>query len=378
MKGSLDGIRVVDLTGLGPGPFCTQMLADNGADVIRVERPEALRFREPHKWIPHRGRRSIMLNTTTEAGRDIALRLIDRADVLLEGFRPGVMERLGLGPDVCTARNPRLIYARMTGWGQDGPMATDVGHDINYLSIVGALGAFRRDGARPLAPLNLVGDYGGGGMLMAFGITTALYERERSGLGQVIDAAMVDGVAAQVGIVHAYRAMDNWAPAGNNMSDSGAPYYDVYETADGRFLAVGAVEPKFYAALIDGLGLSDRTEFARQNDRTRWPEMKQIVEQVIAGRTLDAWMAVFGDVECCVTPVLEWEEAVNHPHLRGRGTYLDIDGLVQPGVAPRFSRTPGAVGSPAPVPGAHTDVILDEIGCTADEIAALRAGNIAS
>jgi alpha-methylacyl-CoA racemase len=378
MPGSLDGIRVVDLTGLGPGPFCSGMLADNGAEVIRVERRGTQRFREPHKWIPHRGRRSIMLDITTDAGRDVLLQFIDRADVLLEGFRPGVMERLGLGPEVCASRNPRLIYARMTGWGQDGPMANDVGHDINYLSVVGALGAFRRAGGRPLAPLNLVGDYGGGGMLMAFGITSALYERERSGLGQVIDAAMVDGVAAQVGIVHAYRAMDMWATPGNNMSDSGAPYYDVYETADHRYLAVGAVEAKFYDALIVGLGLSERTGLPGQNDRSRWPEMKALVETTIAGRTLDEWMAVFADVECCVTPVLEWDEAVEHPHLRARGTYVEVDGVMQPGVAPRYSRTPGDIGRPAPAAGVDTEEILAELGLSTDQIATLRADSIVS
>jgi alpha-methylacyl-CoA racemase len=377
MPGSLDGIRVVDLTGLGPGPFCSGMLADNGAEVIRVERRGTQRFREPHKWIPHRGRRSIMLDITTDAGRDVLLQFIDRADVLLEGFRPGVMERLGLGPEVCASRNPRLIYARMTGWGQDGPMANDVGHDINYLSVVGALGAFRRAGGRPLAPLNLVGDYGGG-MLMAFGITSALYERERSGLGQVIDAAMVDGVAAQVGIVHAYRAMDMWATPGNNMSDSGAPYYDVYETADHRYLAVGAVEAKFYDALIVGLGLSERTGLPGQNDRSRWPEMKALVETTIAGRTLDEWMAVFADVECCVTPVLEWDEAVEHPHLRARGTYVEVDGVMQPGVAPRYSRTPGDIGRPAPAAGVDTEEILAELGLSTDQIATLRADSIVS
>lgn len=376
--GPFSGLRVVDLTGLGPGPYCAMLLGDLGADVVRVERPGSGRFAQPEQFIPHRSRRSVVIDLTTAEGIDLVLQLADGADVLLEGNRPGVMERLGLGPDVCLARNPRLVYARLTGWGQDGPLAQDVGHDVNYLAIVGALGRFKREGERPLFPMNLAADYGGGGMLMAFGIAAALFERSVSGKGQVIDGAMVDGVAGQLSLPLAHLAMGTLAPAGRNFYDSGAHYYEVYETADHRYLAVGALEPKFYAVTLERLGLADRTDLPKQNDRSGWPMMKELFASVIAQRTMAEWVHVFEGAEACVTPVLELDEALAHPHNVQRGTYVEHEGVVQPGVAPRFSRTPGALDRVPPATGQHTDEVLAELGCSADDIARLRADGTVS
>jgi alpha-methylacyl-CoA racemase len=372
MTGPLRSVRVLDLTGLGPGPYCAMLLGDLGADVIRVERPGPPRFREPAKFLPHRSRRSMVLDITRPEGRDVLLALVDTADVLIEGNRPGVMERLGLGPQTCCARNDRLVYARMTGWGQDGPLAREPGHDVNYLSIVGALSRFRREGERPMFPLNLAADYGGGGAMLAFGIACALFERSVSGRGQVIDGAMTDGVAGQLALPLAYQALGRLKPAGRNFNDSGSHFYEVYETADGRYLAVGALEPKFYAAVLDGLGLAGRTDLPDQNDSSQWPAMKELFASIIGGRPLAEWVDTFAGAEACVTPVLELDEAVAHPHNVERGTYVTVGGVVQPGVAPRFSRTPGAVGRAAPGPNEHTDEILGELGLDPARIAALR------
>jgi alpha-methylacyl-CoA racemase len=379
VTGPLSTVRVLDFTGLGPGPYCATLLGDLGADVIRIERPGGRRMKSPEKFIPHRGRRSIVIDITTDAGRALALRLVDGADVLIEGNRPGVMERLGLGPVPCLARNPGLVYARMTGWGQDGPDAQVPGHDLNYLAIVGALSRFRRAGERPLFPLNLAADYGGGGAILAFGIAAALFERSISGLGQVIDAAMVDGVAGQLALPLAHLAMDRLRPAGANFNDTGSHYYDVYETADGRYLAVGAIEPKFYAAVLEVLGLAGRDDLPEQDDAAGWPMMKELFAAIIGREPLEVWTARFTGVEACVTPVLELDEAVRHPHAVARGTYVDRAGTIEPGVAPRFSRTPGVMGRPAPRAGEHTDEILAELGLGTTEVEALRAtGAIAS
>ncbi len=372
VTGPFTGVKVLDMTGMGPGPYCAQMLGDLGADVIRVERPAPARFKEPHKFVPHRSRRSLVIDVRTAAGRDLILRFVDSLDVLLEGNRPGVMERLGLGPDVCLARNERLVYTRITGWGQTGPMAGDVGHDINYISMVGALDAFRRPNGRPMIPLNLVADYGGGGMLAAFGVATALFERAQSGKGQVVDAAMVDGVASQMVLMMAFRAMGRWEEPGHNANDTGAPYYDTYETADGRYLAVGAMEPKFYAALIEGMGLAERPDLPAQNDRSHWPEMKRLFEEIFASKSMAEWLAIFEGKEVCVTPVLTDDETVVDVHLRQRGTWIEHGDVIQPGVAPRFSRTPGALDRPGPAHDEHTDEVLGELGLGVDEIAELR------
>jgi alpha-methylacyl-CoA racemase len=375
-RGPLAGIRVLDMTGLGPGPYCTMLLGDLGADVVRIERPGSSRFREPEKFVPHRSRRSIVIDITAPDGRDLVLRLVEGADVLVEGNRPGVMERLGLGPDSCAARNSRLVYARMTGWGQSGPLARNPGHDVNYLSVVGALSRFRRSGERPMFPLNLAADYGGGGAILAFGIACALFERAASGLGQVIDGAMIDGVAGQLSLPLAYSAMGRLKPAGENFNDSGSHFYEVYETADARFLALGALEPKFYAAVLDRLGLGERDDLPDQNDSAQWPAMKQLFASIIGSRTLDEWVLAFEGAEACVDPVLELEEAVQHPHNIERRTFVEVDGVTQPGVAPRFSRTPGAIARRPPATGENTDEILVELGLSDDEITDLRSRTV--
>ena len=372
MSGPLAGLRVIDLTAIGPGPFAGMMLGDLGADVIRVERTAKSAAR-PELFVPHRNRRSVVIDLKQPDGVALAFRLVDSADVLLEGNRPGVMERLGLGPEVCLQRNPRLIYGRMTGWGQDGPLAGAVGHDIDYLAIAGALGLLRRRDERPLAPLNLLADYGGGGMLLVVGVLAALVERSVSGEGQVVDAAMVDGVAALLHLVLAQRAQGRWVDEPeSNLSDSGAPFYETYETADGRHLAVGAVEPTFYAALLAGLGL-DPAALPKQYDRKRWPETKRRFADVIRRRPLAEWIEVFDGTDACAAPVLTMDEALDHPHLRARGTYVEFDGVAQPAPAPRFSRTPGAIRRSAPAAGADTDSVLAELGYAADDIAALRS-----
>jgi len=370
--GPLAGLRVIDLTAIGPGPFAGMIMGDLGADVIRVER-NAKRAARPELFVPHRNRRSVVIDLKQPDGVAVGLRLVESADVLLEGNRPGVMERLGLGPDVCLQRNPRLIYGRMTGWGQDGPLADAVGHDIDYLAIAGALGLLRRRGERPLAPLNLLADYGGGGMLLVVGVLAAVVERSISGEGQVVDAAMVDGVAALLHLVLAQRAQGRWVDEPeSNLSDSGAPFYETYETADGRHLALGAVEPRFYAALLAGLGL-DPAALPKQYDRQRWPEMKRRFAEVIHRRSLAEWIKVFDGTDACVAPVLTLDEALDHPHLRARRTYVEFDGVTQPAPAPRFSRTPGAIRRSATAAGADTDAVLSELGYAADDIAALRS-----
>jgi alpha-methylacyl-CoA racemase len=365
-SGPLRGVRIVEIASIGPGPFAAMMLADQGADVIRVERPGdaplALGARNPL----HRGRPEVRLDLKAAAGRELVLRLVDAADGLIEGFRPGVMERLGLGPEELLARNPRLVYGRMTGYGQDGPLAGVAGHDINYLSIAGALGAFRRRGERPLAPLNVVADFGGGGMLLAFGLVAGLLEARASGRGQVVDAAMVDGTAALTALFHGLRAAGMWSDEpGTNWLDSGAHFYEVYATADGGHVAVGALEPQFYAELLRRLEL-DPAEFP-QWERERWPELKHRLAEVFAARTRAEWAERLEGAEACATPVLGLDEAPGHPHNVARGTFVAGDGgVVQPAPAPRFSRTPGGVA-----PRAAPEEALRAWGLDADEIARL-------
>ena len=343
--GPLDGIRVVEFAGLGPGPFAAMLLADAGADVVRIDRP-----RPPvDGGALTRGRPVLHLDLRSPEGRDRAAELTDRADVLIEGFRPGVMERLGLGPDTLGSRNPGLVYGRMTGWGQDGPRAHTAGHDINYLSSTGALRSFARDGEAPVPPLNVVADYGGGGMLLAFGILTALQERSRSGRGQVVDAAMVDGVGLLMTGVWSRRAQGRWSGRpGRNELDTGAPFYDVYATADGRYMAVGSIEPQFWERLLAGLGL-DPAALPDQWDRERWPETKAAVAGAFATRTRAQWTEVFDPLDACVTPVLDLDEATRDPHLATRGSLVPGDGGPQPAPAPRLSRTPFTVRDEEPV-----------------------------
>jgi len=375
--GPLDGIRVVEIASLAPAPFCCMVLSDLGADVLRVERPESCRPGLPAPVDPlTRGRRSVGLNLKDPAGLDLLLRFIDGADVLVEGFRPGVTERLGFGPQVCAQRNPGLIYARMTGWGQDGPLAPTAGHDIDYIAISGALHPIGRAGERPVPPLNLVGDFGGGGMLLAVGVLAALVERQRSGLGQVVDAAMVDGSALLSSFIYGLRARGVWRDErGTNLLDGGAPFYDTYATSDGKHVAVGALEPQFYAALLAGLGLSD-AGLPTQMDIAGWPVLRERFTQVFAQRTRDEWADVFAGTDACVAPVLSPAEAAAHPHNAARDVFAEIGGVSQPQPAPRFSRTHAARPQAPASPGADTDAVLSELGVDAGEIGALRARGV--
>ncbi|GAA4173481.1 CaiB/BaiF CoA-transferase family protein [Gryllotalpicola koreensis] len=354
--GPLSGLRVLEFAGIGPGPHACILLADLGADVVRVQRPGTWRQGRPDPF--GRGRQALVeLDLKDAGGRAEALELVARADVLVEGFRPGVMEGLGLGPADAFVRNPRLVYGRMTGWGQEGPWSARAGHDINYISITGVLNAIGRSGERPVPPINLVGDYGGGSMFLLFGILAALYERQRSGEGQVVDAAMVDGAVALSHLVWASRgrgpALGGWSDErGTNTLDSGAPFYDVYETADGLYMAVGAIEPQFYAELLDGLGI-DPDSLPPQHDRAHWPETKQRFADAFRAKTRAEWTDIFVGRDACTTPVLSFAEAPGNDHLAARSTFAEIDGVVQHRTAPRFSRT--APGAPGPGPQETTD-----------------------
>jgi alpha-methylacyl-CoA racemase len=378
VSGPLAGVRVIELAGLGPAPFGAMVLADLGADVVRVDRADRCAGGNPAAPpadVLQRGRRSIGVDLKRAGGVETVMRLVERADVLIEGFRPGVCERLGLGPDVCLARNPRIVFGRMTGWGQDGPLASTAGHDIDYIALSGALGAIGRRGERPVPPLNLVGDFGGGGMFLALGVVCALFEAQRSGRGQVVDAAMVDGSALLMTMMHAFRAMGVWDDErGVNVLDTGAGFYEVYETADGRYLAVGAIEAPFYAELLEGLGLTGDPDLPAQYDKAAWPAMTARFAEVIRTRTRNEWEAAFAGTDACVAPVLSMAEAPEHPHNAARGTFVERFGVVQAAPAPRLSRTPGALDRPPAFPGQHTDEVLDEWGFTADERAELRAG----
>ena len=377
--GPLDGVRVIEIASLAPAPFGCMILSDLGADVLRVDRAENC---GPATAAPpdplSRGRRSIGLNLKDPEGTGVLLRLADDADVLVEGFRPGVTERLGCGPAECARRNPRLVYARMTGWGQHGPLAATAGHDIDYIGVSGALAPIGRAGQRPVPPLNLVADFGGGGMLLAVGILAALLERERSGLGQVVDAAMVDGSALLTSFLHGMRAAGGWRDErGTNLLDGGAPFYDTYESADGRYLAVGALEPRFYAALLAGLGLAGDDSLPAQYDRAGWPVLRARLSDAFRGRTQAEWGEVFAGTDACVAPVLGPAEAPAHPHNAARGVFIDVGGVVQPAPAPRFGRTAAGLPEPPPRPGADTDAVLGGLGYTAAQITDLRARGIA-
>ena len=378
MTGPLAGVRVVELAGIGPGPFAAMMLADMGADVVRVDRTSDVRDHPPgpHPDVVLRGRRSIAVDLKHPGGRQVVLDLAARSDALLEGFRPGVAERLGLGPADVRAVNPRLVYGRMTGWGQDGPLAAAAGHDIGYIAVTGALHGSRRAGDRPVPPMNLLGDLGGGGMVLAFGLVCALLEAGRSGQGQVVDAAIVDGTAAMGNFILGLRHTGAWPAApGHNLLDTGAPFYEVYACADGKELAVGALEPKFYAELLRLSGMEGVPDVAPEvrSDPATWPAAKKRWAELFATRTRDEWTAVFDGTDACVAPVLDWDEAPAYPHLAARGTYVRHDGVVQSAPAPRFDRTAAALGRPPAHPGEHTAEVLTELGRDPDAVAALRA-----
>jgi len=378
--GALTGVKVVELSGIGPGPFCGMLLSDMGAEVVRVERLQVVtgEQRKINDAVVGRGRRSIGVDLKHPDGLECVLRLVDRADALIEGFRPGVTERLGLGPDVCAARNPRLVYGRMTGWGQDGPLAQRAGHDINYIALAGVLAHIGRAGAPPTPPLNLVGDYGGGAMFLAFGIVCALLEARASGEGQVVDAAMVDGAAVLMAPTWGFRSTGLFTEdRGENLLDSGAHFYDVYETADGEFMSVGAIEPQFYAELLRGIGL-DGEDLPRQMDKASWPALKKRFAAILATKTRAEWCAIFDGTDACVAPVLTMTEATVNEHVVARDTIIVDDNIAQPAPAPRFSRTPGAIQGPTPPLGGDTDATLADWGFSASEIAQLHdAGAIA-
>jgi alpha-methylacyl-CoA racemase len=374
MSGPLAGIRVVELAGLGPAPFCGMVLADMGAEVVKVGRadakPQPVGGSGSHDVL-NRGKKAIEIDLKQPDGVDIVLRMVAGSDALIEGFRPGVTERLGLGPDRCLERNPALVYGRMTGWGQEGPLSGDPGHDIDYIAVSGVLGAIgpKED---PVVPLNLVGDFGGGGMLLALGIVAGILNARFSGEGQVVDAAMVDGSALLMAQVHGFVGEGWWSPLRqSNLLDGSAPFYTTYRTSDGGHMAVGALEPRFFEELLDILGL-DATQVPGQQDRDRWPEMRAALAAVFATRTRDEWSEVFAGTDACVAPVLDLVEAASHRHNAARSTFIEVGGVVQPAPAPRFSRTPATAGSP-PAPGADTDAILASLGYTAPEISMLRS-----
>lgn len=377
--GPLAGLRILELEAIGPVPLCGMLLADMGADVLLVDRSE-----DPHLGVGGgrrfdvmlRGRRSVTLDLKGRDGAQALLALAERADALIEGYRPGVLERLGVGPDALLARNPRLVIGRMTGWGQDGPLAARAGHDIDYIAQAGVLHAIGREGERPLPPLNLVGDFGGGGMMLAFGIVCALREASRSGRGQVVDAAMVEGAGVLSTMIWGMMAAGDWRDErGVNVLDSGAPWYDSYATRDGKHFAIGAIETKFYAQLLRGLGL-DAATLPEQHDRAQWPRLRAAFSAAFATRDRDEWEAIFGATDACAAPVLSFAEAAAHPHARARNAHVTIDGIVQPAPAPRFSRTPATVRGGPPQRGAKGGEALREWGFDDAAIARLKAAGL--
>ncbi len=378
MAGPLQGIKVVELAGIGPGPFAAMVLADLGADVVRVDRAGAVRSERttsPNDTMG-RGRRSIAIDLKQPDGVEVVLRLAAGADALIEGFRPGVTERLGVGPDACWARNPKLVYGRMTGWGQDGPYAASAGHDINYAALSGTLSLIGRQGEPPVPPVNLLADFGGGGMLLALGVVAGVLEAARSGAGQVVDAAMVDGSALLSTMVWGFASTGEWGERGTNLLDTGSWFYETYECADGRYVSLGSLEPQFYAEMVRLTGLDDDVDgggpLPDQYDKASWGPMKFRMAALMRSRTRDEWCALLEHTDVCFAPVLSVDEAPHHPHNRARGTFVDVGGVVQPGPAPRFSRTTPGVPAPPAAPGAQTDEILADLGYGAPEAASLR------
>ncbi|QYF91662.1 CoA transferase [Massilia sp. PAMC28688] len=382
MPGPLAGIRVIEMVGLGPCPFAAMMLADMGAEVIRVDRKTAPGAATPFPIlgtrcdVMARGRRSLALDLKHPDARDVVLRMVEQADIIIEGFRPGVMERLGLGPDACRARNAALVYGRITGWGQEGPLAQAAGHDINYIALTGMLHAMGRAGQPPAPPLNLVGDFGGGAMMLAFGVVCAVLEARKSGHGQVVDAAMTDGAALLGAMMYGFRAHGSWNEArGANLLDGGAHFYDTYACADGRFISIGAIEPQFYALLLQLAGIDDPA-FQAQMDPASWPALTEKLAAIFARRSRDQWCDLLEGTDVCFAPVLDMAEAPQHPHNRARSTFVDVDGVLQPAPAPRFSRTAPELGTPPRVPGQDSAAVLAAWGWSAAEIDSLAAKRV--
>ena len=366
-RGPLTGYKIIEIAGIGPGPFAAMMLSDMGAEVIRVERVQAVRDTQSSNanWdVMQRGRKNVAIDLKHADGVEALLQLVEKADAMIEGFRPGVMERLGVGPDVCLARNKKLVFGRMTGWGQDGPYANAAGHDINYIALAGALAHFGRAGEAPVPPLNMVGDFGGGGMLLAYGVVCALLEAQRSGAGQVVDAAMVDGSAILMSMFWGFKniGLHDENARGTNMLDSGAHFYDVYKCSDGKYVSIGSIEPQFYAQLLQLTGLASDAEFANQQDRSMWPKLKQRLTEVFATKTQAEWCKIMEGTDVCFAPVLTMSEAAKHPHNVARKTFIEIAGTTQPAPAPRFSRTVASLPTAPVGAGANTREVLQSWG----------------
>ena len=375
--GPLKGIKIIEMAGIGPGPFCGMVLADLGAEVIRVDRASA-KGTGSRQEASNRGKKSIAVDLKSKEGVEIVLKLVQETDAIFEGFRPGVMERLGLGPEECMELNESLVYGRMTGWGQDGPLANAAGHDINYISLSGALAAIGRPGSPPVPPLNLIGDFGGGGMLLALGLVSALLESKQSGKGQVVDAAMTDGSALLMTMIYTMQSSGFWKDSmGSNMLDGGAHFYDTYECSDGKFISLGSIEPQFYKLLCDLAGF-DNNLSSDQMSRDGWPEKKKAVKEIILTKTREEWCQIMEGTDVCFAPVLNMEEAPNHPHNKARQTFIELEGATQPAPAPRFSRTNPEVQSSPSLVGEHTDEILQSLNLSADEIEKLKtSGSVA-
>lgn len=375
-QGPLKGVKIVEIGSIGPAPFCCMLLADLGAEVVRIDRPaghDGGAPVEPRFELLNRSRRSIQMNLKATEAVAAALRMVAQADILIEGFRPGVMERLGLGPETCMNLNPRLVYGRMTGWGQDGPLSKAPGHDINYISLTGALHAIGREGEAPAIPLNLIGDFGGGSLYLALGVLSALLEARSSGQGQVVDAAMVDGAASLMTLIYGLHAAGYWKDErGTNRLDSGAPWYNTYETLDGKYVSIAANETRFYLEALSVLGLRVE-ELPAQHDKSGWPLMKQRFSEIFQTRTRDEWVELAANTQACIVPVLSLAEAPRHPHMQQRGSFINLDGVMQPSPAPRFSRTPGAIQNPPPHPGQDNDAVLSDWGFSEQDRHALRA-----
>ena len=369
--GPLKGLKIIEMAGIGPGPFCGMVLADLGADLIRIDRASAAgggSRQEPS----NRGKKSIALDLKTKEGIEVVLKLVERSDAIFEGFRPGVMERLGLGPDICLKRNNKIVFGRMTGWGQEGPLASAAGHDINYISLSGVLSAIGRPGSPPVPPLNLIGDFGGGGMLLTLGIVAALLETKASGKGQVVDAAMVDGSALLMTMIYAMYGTGFWnTELGSNLLDGGAHFYDTYECKDGKFISIGSIEPQFYELLREKALLEDPV-FDKQMSKDTWHDQKAKIVKVFLQKTREEWCSLMEGTDICFAPVLDMSEAPNHPHNIARETFKEIEGIVQPSPAPRFSRTKPEIQSPPALVGEHTKEILQSLGMTNKEIQSLK------
>ena len=369
--GPLKGLKIIEMAGIGPGPFCGMVLADLGAEIIRVDRASAIGTgskKEPS----NRGKKSIAVDLKAKEGVEVVLKLVETADAIFEGFRPGVMERLGIGPEVCMARNGRIVFGRMTGWGQEGPLANAAGHDINYISLSGALAAIGRPGSPPVPPLNLIGDFGGGGMLLALGLVAALLESKESKKGQVVDAAMTDGSALLMTMIYSMQSSGMWKTTmGSNLLDGGSHFYDTYECKDGKFISIGSIEPQFYALLCQIAEL-DEKGFSKQMSRDLWPEQKEEIKKIFLKKTRDEWCELMEGTDVCFAPVLDMSEAPQHPHNIERKTFIDLEGVTQPAPAPRFSRTePEVVSSPSIV-GEHTNEVLSSIGLSEEDISTLK------